>query len=183
MVLLMAAACGFGLSIALLSTSLATRANAAPASPEVGAAMDLSGRWKGSPKGYADALKNCGQQGCALTLDLSACGDAWCGVRVENDGKCVPGIAMRITAKRPNPKVNEESNGAPAFEGKLELAANTQPYVIEALLWTTSPDVAPQLRIIGDTGGEMLMMRRSFPLQATMARIGDASCKVDKPVS
>jgi hypothetical protein len=183
----MAIACGFGLTIALVSlSSTASRANSAALAATANTSADPSGRWNGTPNGYAEALKNCGPKGCSLTVDITACGNDWCGVRVEQNGRCSPGVALRMTQKNPEPSTGVEesrSEQTPSFKGTFELASNSQPFEIEAMLWTTNPAVAPQLRMIGDTGGELRMLRRSFPLQATLARVGDAICKSDKPVS
>lgn len=184
---LIAAGCGFGLATI---TGMTTLANAGPVAPGAAASADISGRWTGTPSGYDMIKRDCGPAGCKLVLDITACGDAWCGVRVETSGtdkseQCVPGVAMRMTPKKPIPAEDEDTT-TKSFEGKLELAAGSQPYVIEAHVWqpgTSDTKLNRQLRIIGDTGSEMLMLRRSFPLQATLERVADATCKSDKPVS
>ncbi len=69
------------------------------------------------------------------------------------------------------------------FTGKLELARGTEPYVIEAYVQPAQGDHPMQLSMTGDTGGEFRVFRRSFPFHATLARTGDATCKLEKPVS
>jgi hypothetical protein len=175
----------------LSNHGLTTYAIAGPVTPGAAQAADISGRWRGTPGGYAEKLKDCGPNGCTLVLDVTRCGDAWCGVRVENaradnSEQCATGIAMRMTPKKPIPAENDDVGTTQSFEGQLELAANTQPYVIEAHVWqpgTSDTKLNRLMRIVGDTGGEMLMLRRSFPLQATMERVAEATCKSDKPVS
>ncbi len=90
---------------------------------------------------------------------------------------------MRMTQKKREADAGDDQAVTPSYTGKLELAANSQPFEIEAYYWTSEATKQPQLRLIGDTGGDMLLMRRSYPLQATLARTGDAACKGEKPVS
>jgi len=136
---------------------------------------DLSGRWKGQPMGYLDPAKVCGAKGCELTLDIVRCGETWCGLRVETADKC-SGVALNLKPHQvTDPKVT------PVFDGTLELADGTQPYVIEAVLRPDNSGALNQLTMVGDTGPELMMMRRSFPFRAVMARQGDAVCKMDKP--
>ena len=84
-------------------------------------------------------------------------------------------------------KSDIKPNGHEVFMGKVELAKGSAPYVVEA--WynpagQTAGEGSDQahLNMVGDTG-EMLMMRRSFPFQAELARTGDAQCTLDKATS
>lgn len=156
---------------------------AAEATDPVANAMmvDLSGRWSGTRAsrriGPGD---HCKDDGCQLTLDIVACGDAWCGTRVDTNNACA-GHAM--TLERSN-----EPGKTRNFKGKFELATGTAPYVIEA--WYNAPGTRAgegsehaQMSMIGDTGSELRLFRRSFPFEASFERISDAVCKSEKPVS
>jgi hypothetical protein len=151
------------------------------------APLNLAGRWKG-PR-YAHNMRapdpaNCGGKPCELTYDIVACPDGWCGIAVSDAAPCGP-IAVHLkpdtTAKRPN-----------RFNGHLELAKDTAPYTVEAWFSAADPRAGEgsgtlnlaHLHFVGDTGdGGMLMMRRSFPFQAELARIGDAQCTLEKATS
>ncbi len=167
--------CGLSWALGLLSFSmhLSPARAAGPVPAFVGG--DISGRWQGQPMGYLDPAKVCGEKGCSLTLDIVRCNEKWCGIRVEAADKC-GGVALSLTPHHvTDPKVT------PVFDGKLELADGTQPYVIEAVLRPDNSGAMTQLTMVGDTGPELMVMRRSFPFRAVMARTGDAVCKMDKP--
>ncbi len=158
----------------MLSVCGMAAAIAGPA--ELGAAADLSGRWSGQSFRCVKTTAS-GGNGCQITLDISRCGEAWCGLRVTDaDGKRCGGEAMRLEA-------NPEAKG-PVFQGRLTLAEGSEPYVIEARLRQAAGEAAVTLDIIGDTGPELRYFRRSFPFEAMLTRSGDAVCKKDdKPVS
>lgn len=154
------------------------------AAPAAGAAISLAGRWTGRHHSYslrAPEAENCGGKPCALTYDIVACDNGWCGIAVTDDNPC-GFIGLRVG---PKPKAKNHTT----FTGKLELAKGAAPFVIEA--WFNAPDPKvggsssqPRLHIVGDTGGgEMLMMRRSFPFSAEMTRVGDAQCTLEKATS
>ena len=167
-------------------------AKSAEAVPEAVGARDagpinLAGRWTGPHYGYArvgpkaareSAGGPCGDKPCTLTYDIVKCDGGWCGIAVSDAMPC-GAIGLRLSGdaapNRPN-----------AFTGKLELAKGAAPYVIEA--WYGAPeegaaDAMPRLSLIGDTGTELLMMRRSFPFQAELNRIADAQCTLEKATS
>ena len=108
-----------------------------------------------------------------LTLDISRCGDGWCGVQVRNDA-CAQ-TALRMAAR-------ESREGTPvSFLGRLTLAEKTAPYAVSADLFTKDGKV--QLRLMGNTGDRFEIMRRTFPLHEVMARSGPAQCKPASTVS
>ncbi len=76
------------------------------------------------------------------------------------------GTALRLGKGKSEP-------GRATYEGKLELAKGTEPYVVRAFLVPNALGGKPSLDIIGDTGGEFRMFRRSFPFQTTLSRSGD----------
>lgn len=153
------------------------------AAPSAAAPISLAGRWTGRHHSYsmrAPADETCGGKPCSITFDIVACGSEWCGIRVSDDKPCGD-IAMRLTR-------DDKSPNHIAFTGKLELAKGAAPFFVEG--WYRAPgDGAGEgteqarLNFVGDTGGEMLMMRRSYPFHAQMARTGDALCTLEKATS
>jgi hypothetical protein len=108
-----------------------------------------------------------------LTLDISRCGDGWCGVQVKNDA-CAQ-TALRMAAK-------EEHEGTTvSFRGRLTLAEKAAPYAISATLYAR--DGAVRLRLMGNPGNELELWRRWYPLNELMARSGPPQCKPDAKVS
>ena len=155
--------------------------------------INLAGRWSG--KHYANTMRapiRIGDSSPAavapklntLTYDIVACGEEWCGIAVTDEKTCG---AIALKMKRDTAK-----NRRNAFTGKLEIAKGSAPYVIEA--WYSAPTTKAgtkagegsekaHLNLVGDTGDELLMMRRSFPFQAEMARVGEPTCTMEKATS
>lgn len=130
-------------------------------------ATDIAGRWQGTT--WAQ------ETGGGLTLDIVACGDGWCGIRVAANDVCA-GTALKVGTG-----VVEENNAQ--FEGTLELAAGTEPYTVHATIFPPEEGKQLTMQITGDTGGQFRAYRRSFPFEAEMARTQDAVCKVPQTVS
>lgn len=146
--------------------------------------INLAGRWTGRHYGFASKRILKGEEAAparsTLTYDIVACGDDWCGIRVTDETPC--GAVTLKMARDP------KSGRGNAFNGKLELAKGSAPYVVEA--WYSAPDTKAgegsdkaHLNFVGDTGGELLMMRRSFPFQAEIARVGEPVCTLEKATS
>ncbi len=145
--------------------------------------INLAGRWSGPHYGFASKRILKGEEPAApntLTYDIVSCGDDWCGITVTAEATC-GAVALKMAR---DPK----SGRGNAFSGKLELAKGSAPYVVEA--WYSAPKSKagegsenPHLHFVGDTGGELLMMRRSFPFQAEMARVGEPVCTLEKATS
>ncbi|PPC86634.1 MAG: hypothetical protein CTY31_07060 [Hyphomicrobium sp.] len=147
--------------------------------------MSLAGRWSGHRFGYAKVAKSaksdrCKGGSCSLTFDIVACGTDWCGI-VVNEAQVCGAVAMKLKGDHDPARRN-------AFGGTLELAKGSDPYTIEA--WYRAPEVVagensdkPALSLIGDTGPELLMLRRSFPLQAELTRVSDATCTLEQATS
>ena len=119
----------------------------------------------------------------SLTLDLSLCGDGWCGVEVTSAGSCGR-TTLRTRSRSP------EETGF--IIGRLELAAQARPYVVALHLYKRGPDGSDRrllrgtpdtLMIRGNSGGEFDFMRRMYPYMVAFARIGDATCRHDPKVS
>jgi hypothetical protein len=137
--------------------------------------QSLAGRWTGHSYGYGrQAGGDCGDDGCNLTYDIVACKDGWCGIRVT-DGKTCGAVGLHLA-------VNTSPQPGAGFKGKLELAKGSAPYTVGAW-YDASEDGGPHLHFLGDTGPELILMRRSFPFEADLARTGDPVCKLDKATS
>ena len=168
-------AAGHGFSAAARERTAITSADAVP--------VVLAGRWKGPRYSFnaraADA-KSCGGKPCELTYDIVPCPDGWCGIAVSDETPC-GAIAVHL-----KPEAGQHRNNA--FTGNLELAKGAAPYTVEA--WYSPPGQRQgegreqaHLNFVGDTGSGLLMMRRSFPFQAELARVSDAQCTPDKATS
>ena len=135
---------------------------------------DISGRWTGTTHAIAADPSRCGPDGCTLTLDITKCGEAWCGVEVGADNAC-KGQALTL-------KSGQDENKTPSiFSGKLSLGAGAEDYVVEAVVRQFEGQPR-QLSFIGDTGPELMIFRRSFPFRAMLSAAGEATCKPEKPV-
>jgi hypothetical protein len=123
------------------------------------AATEVDGRW-------VNVRQN-------LTLDISRCGEEWCGVEVR-DGQCAK-TALRLAAKKAQEGV------AAAFDGHLALAERGEPYVVSATLYVR--DGIVRLQLLGNPGDKLELWRRWYPLNELMARGGPSQCKPDATVS
>lgn len=139
--------------------------------------VSLAGRWSGSHYGYGRGAdrESCSAEGCKLTYDIVACKQGWCGIAVNDDKTC-GAIGVRLTADTKSPEPN-------TFDGKLELAKGSAAYTVKAWFYADKDSGTVQIRLLGDTGPELLLMRRSFPFEADLARTGDATCTLDKATS
>lgn len=108
-----------------------------------------------------------------LTLDISRCGDGWCGVEVKG-GQCSR-TALRLTANK------AKQDDVPLFNGRLALADKAEPYVLKATLFVHEGIV--RLQLLGQTGDRLELLRRWYPLNELMARSGPPQCKPDATVS
>jgi hypothetical protein len=130
-------------------------------------ATDIVGRWQGETwvKGG----------GGSLTLDVVACGKGWCGIRVAANDTCA-GTSLKLGA-------GMLAHGSAQFEGTLQLAPGTEPYTVQALIFSPEPGKPLAMRIAGDTGGQFRVYRRSFPFEANLARTGEPVCYTPQTVS
>ncbi len=155
-------------------------AAAETAAPSAAAAIQpvqLAGRWSGQRYGLGLTGKEaeCTGKACNITFDIVACDTGWCGIRIADDESC-GAVGLRLADNPKKPNVNR-------FSGKLELAKGTAPYVVEAWYMAGDAGDKPHLSFVGDTGPELLMMRRSFPFEAQLDRIADATCTLQKATS
>lgn len=166
-------ACVMGLSLALAYGATAAKIEMANAAGVIKAA-DFAGRWSGSYHGYGAARAKCDGGPCTITLDISHCATGWCGVLVKEDGSC-GSLAMKVEA-------GESKDDWARFNGRLELEPKAASYAIQATLWTNDKG-EKGIEILGDTGKELVLMRRSFPFSAHLTRSGDTKCTSDKATS
>lgn len=166
-------ACVMGLSLALAYGATAAKMKVANAATAITSA-DFAGRWSGSYHGYGAARAKCDGGPCKLTLDVSPCASGWCGVMVKDDGSC-GGVAMKV-------ELEKGRDNFVRFTGRLDLEPKAASYAIQATLWSSDGGVK-SVDLIGDTGQELVLMRRSFPFSAHLARSGDAVCTTDKATS
>jgi hypothetical protein len=165
----------------LMGASMASACGAFAAAPKAGSvasaikAADIAGRWTGTHHSYGAARAKCDGGPCTLTIDVTACATGWCGVMVMSDGSC-GASAMKLEAA-------DGKESYLHFNGKLELAAKAVAYTVQATLWQSADTQERHLDFIGDTGPELMFMRRSFPFQAHLARAGEAVCTSEKATS
>jgi hypothetical protein len=124
-------------------------------------AMNIEGRWAAEDG--------------RLTLDMSRCKEGWCGVEVTVGG-CGK-TALRIAA--PDPA--ERLHASVQFLGRLELAAQTQPYAVHATF--VQRESKMQMQLVGHTGEKFELWRRTFPLRMLLARSGEAQCRPESKTS
>ena len=169
--LTLALACG--LSLAAGFGARDARAEDKPVPPVESA---IGGRWVGSPHVLGADRNRCDGTACKLTLDIVKCGEGWCGIEVAKDGACLT-TALRLGT-------GTIDFWRASFQGKLELAQFTEPYMVEASL-SVKPDGghAPVLAIYGNTGPELMLFRRTFPFHMHMERTADATCKYEQKTS
>jgi hypothetical protein len=105
-----------------------------------------------------------------LTLDVSRCGDGWCGVEVTNGTTCGRTV-LRLDAGE------QHGNEPVRFVGRLQLAPESEPYGVHTILLSRGDAFA--LVITGHTGGSFRFVRRTFDFQAEFVRTNDVVCQPD----
>jgi hypothetical protein len=144
---------------------------AAPLSAGALKPQSIAGRWTGETLGMKPKAP--------LTLDIVACGNAWCGIKVEAGDKC-GATALKVEYVKP---LGDLQSDDLVFEGTLELAPGTEPYTVHAWLLSANDKHPLMIQIRGDTGGIYREYRRSFPLEAWLRREKDAVCHAPQSVS
>jgi hypothetical protein len=124
---------------------------------------DFAGRW----------VSKAGQ----LTLDISRCGEDWCGVVVANNA--CGHTALRV-AESPEDAV-DQTDKSRELVGRLQLAANTEAYGVRATL--TRDGGAMTLFIAGHSGGTFAAFRRTYDYNQLLVRAGDAACSPNPKLS
>ena len=131
----------------------------------------IAGRWSGATYGM--------KSGARITLDIVACGSAWCGIKVEPDDKC-GATALKLDSVQP---LGGPQSDSLQFNGTLELMPGTEPYMVQAWLLSANEKHPLMIQISGDTGGVYREYRRSFPFEARLVRVQDAVCHAPATVS
>jgi len=110
----------------------------------------------------------------SLTLDLSRCGDGWCGIEVTAGGSC--GRTVLRAFNDPDGLIT----------GQLQVDVQTHPYTIGMHLFRRNPNDPETLMIRGHTRGSLAQFdgwRRIYRYMVEFARVGDAACRHDPKVS
>jgi hypothetical protein len=140
---------------AILAALLALTASSAVAQ----SAAAVEGRWR--------------SQQPALTLDIARCAEGFCGRRVDDSGQCGPRV---LTFTGPVARFALQPSG------RLQLPEHRAPLDARVALAQERPGAALDLEIAAVEAGGGAFMRRVFPFQARLVRIGDVGCPV-QPVS
>lgn len=155
----------------------APAAEAAPPPAEakpIPALQDITGRWTGR---FHARRASCSGDDCnMMTIDMARCGAAWCGVVVPKEGGCGD-TALRLEGPR------KDGNSEAVFTGSLRLAPGSEPYTVRVSGVEGNGGETASLWLLGDTGGDLRMFRRSFPLEAHMTRQGEPACKGEPKTS
>ncbi len=123
------------------------------------AQTEIAGRWT-AEKGQ-------------LVLDVSKCGEGWCGVKVEG-GACGI-IALRLGTGR-------KSEWAVLYDGRLQLAPESAAYVVQADLLPRLEDGQLRLNILGSFGPASIFTR-VYPFHQLFVRSDKADCLADQKTS
>lgn len=157
----------------IILSGLCVLAAAVPLSAAISPA-NIAGRWQGESWAQDSS-------GSKLTLDIVRCGEGWCGITVAADNSC-GGTALKIDAGKYEPDADYIQ-----FNGSLQLAPKTEPYVVQVSIFEPASDEpvgSPlKIQITGDTGGQFRAYRRSFPFEAQLVRMQDAVCHAPQTVS
>lgn len=137
------------------------RPASAASRPATAAPDELAGRWSSSKYG--------------VVLDLSRCGAAWCGVRVE--GTTCGDLAMRL---EPDPA---RMRGQSRFTGTFDRRVGADRHAVQAHLFRPETGGGLSLSLVGEPGQRLQIMRRTFPYQDVLSRIGDAACRSEAGTS
>lgn len=129
---------------------------------------DIAGRWR-------LRQDHCNGAACKPLYDIMPCGDGWCGVEVEEDGKCGR-TAIRLAVEK-SPEM-----GSFSHSGQYFAADGAEPYVIDARLRTLNTG-STILVFIGHTGGPFQILRRSYLVHMEFDRIGEPACQGEAKMS
>jgi hypothetical protein len=141
------------------------------ASQPILAPQQIEGRWASVTPSHLEGSRVAGNH--TVTLDISRCGAAWCGVAVAQDELC-GGTSLRVEA-------GVAFADQAIFSGRFELAPNTQPYMIQAYLF--HHDGVLRLHMFGDSGDTFRFERRTYPLDVFLMRTGEPKCRPDPKVT
>jgi hypothetical protein len=145
--------------IGTLCVAPVARADPVPLTP-----ADFGGRWVSKE--------------ASLTLDISRCGNGWCGVVVANNS--CGHTALRV-AENPQDAIHRAGTNR-ELVGRLQLAENTEAYGVRAML-TRDDGGGKTLFIAGHTGGTFSAFRRTYDYNQLLVHAGDAACSPNPKVS
>ena len=153
-------------SVARASVVAAVLAAGIVAAPAFEAA-EIEGRWKAvRVSGWMITLKE-------LTLDISACGERYCGRVVNANNQC-EGTMLRVV-----PRPDRAFDKGFLFEGEIDLPAQPSPFRARVAYRPAPDPQGPRMTITGDEPNSSFV-RRTFPFQASFSRIGPAGCTPPK---
>ncbi len=121
---------------------------------------EIEGRW-------ATASKD-------LVLDISQCGERYCGQLIKADNQCGRTV-LTVLLKAPSP----ESQSL-VLEGRLELPGHRSVYKARVMVNRQPQDKDARMTILGDDP-DGSFVRRTFPFQAHLVRAGNAASRPDLP--
>jgi hypothetical protein len=116
---------------------------------------ELAGRWR-------DDERN-------LLLDLTTCGERICGRLVESDGQC------GRTALNLEQDTHSSDRGL-SLKGEIDLAETEGVFHTVAWVQRRPKDSALDMRLRGWSGSGDFVMRRHYPFNAYLVRIGEPVC-------
>lgn len=131
---------------------------------------EVVGRWQ-ARDGYCG-----GRTACKPLFDIMACGEGWCGVEVEDGGKCGR-TSLRLSVEKA-----PEKTGL-GLSGQYDAAEGAEPYVIGAHVEKSENGGGTTLVIIGHTGGKFQAFRRSYPVHLVLDRVGEPACRGEAKTS
>jgi hypothetical protein len=146
------------LSLALIAGCILAGAAWAIVKPE-----DFAGRW---------ALRggHCPGGACKALYDIGPCGEGWCGVEVEEGGKCGQ-TSMHLVAEK-----HWGGGGNASLSGEFRPAKDADPYAISAHIRILEGG-RRYLDIYGNTGGKLQKWRRTYPIEMDLERVAEPECR------
>jgi hypothetical protein len=136
-------------------------------STQMSIAAPPSARPQATPAGLAELAGRYVSAATGTRFDIDRCGAAWCGVRIKDDASCGD-IAMRLT-------VENATNGVALFEGSFDRRAGENRHAVRGTLFRLDGTVT--LRLDGEPGDRLQVMRRTFPYVEAFRRAGDPTCR------
>ena len=148
------------LSLCALIVALCATGGADPLSAQTTTKPDLSGRWTSAKGTYV--------------LDITRCGEGWCGIRLKPDQTC-GALALRLSARA-------EATSPHRLEGTLNLEPAMQNYRVTATAKPLDAARPTELHVFGapETSG---LPTRIIPFVDQLVRGPEAICRHDNKVS
>lgn len=109
------------------------------------------------------------------TFDLTPCGAAWCGIRVDPSGRCGDS-AMRL-------EVRAFRAGLLSLEGRFDRQPGGNRHAVVGTLRREPGEGTIALRLYGEPGDSLRYIRRMFPYAETFLSRGEARCRLEDATS